>query len=135
MELKAHGYWLVVVTNQPDVARGTSSRELVEAIHEHLKIELGLDAVFSCFHDDADRCDCRKPGPGMLLRAAQELGIDLKSSFMVGDRWRDIEAGRRAGCRTIWIDGGYLEQQAVNYHFRVESLAEAAAIIRAQTEP
>src|SRR5277367_4345983 len=66
--LKKHGYRLVVVTNQPDVARGTSSRELVEAIHAHLKIELGLDAVLSCFHDDADRCECRKPSPGLLLQ-------------------------------------------------------------------
>jgi D-glycero-D-manno-heptose 1,7-bisphosphate phosphatase len=132
MELKAHGYWLVVVTNQPDVARGTSSRELVEAIHEHLKIELGLDAVFSCFHDDADRCDCRKPGPGLLLRAAQELGLALTSSFRVGDRWRDVEAGRRAGCRTFFIDRGYAEKSPDSCDYRVGSLAEAVRIISTQ---
>jgi D-glycero-D-manno-heptose 1,7-bisphosphate phosphatase len=128
-ELKAQGYWLVVVTNQPDVARGTSSHELVEAMHEHLKVELGLDAVFSCFHDDADRCDCRKPAPGMLLRAAQQLGIDLKSSFMIGDRWRDMEAGRRAGCRTFFIDCGYAEKSPDSCDYRVGSLAEAVRII------
>jgi D-glycero-D-manno-heptose 1,7-bisphosphate phosphatase len=131
-ELKAHGYRLVVVTNQPDVARGIFARELVEAIHEHLKVTLGLDAVFSCFHDDADGCDCRKPAPGMLLRAAQELGIDLKSSFMVGDRWRDVEAGRRAGCRTFFIDCGYAEKSPESCDFRVGSLAEAVRIISTQ---
>ena len=133
-ELKAHGYWLVVVTNQPDVARGTSSRELVEAIHEHLKVELGLDAVLSCFHDDADRCDCRKPRPGMLLRAAREMGIDLRSSFMVGDRWRDVEAGRRAGCRTFFIDYGYVDKSPDSCDYRVESLAEAVRIISTQRD-
>jgi D-glycero-D-manno-heptose 1,7-bisphosphate phosphatase len=133
-ELKMHGYWLVVVTNQPDVARGTSSRELVEAMHAHLKLELGLDAVLTCFHDDADRCDCRKPSPGLLLRAAQELGIDLESSFMVGDRWRDVEAGRRAGCRTFFIDRGYAEKPPESCDYRVASLAEASRIILTQRD-
>ncbi len=133
-ELKAHGYLLVVVTNQPDVARGTSSRELVDAIHEQLRIELGLDAVLTCFHDDADGCDCRKPSPGLLLRAAQELGIDLKSSFMVGDRWRDVQAGRRAGCRTFFIDCGYAEKSPDCYDYKVRSLADASRIILAQPD-
>ncbi|HEY3852548.1 MAG TPA: HAD family hydrolase [Steroidobacteraceae bacterium] len=133
--LKADGYALIVVTNQPDVARGTASLESVALIHARLQAGLALDAILTCFHDGTDACDCRKPEPGLLLHAAEAFNIDLSSSFMVGDRWRDIEAGRRAGCRTIWIDCGYLEQQAVNYHFRVESLAEAAAIIRGRTEP
>lgn len=128
-ELKMHGYLLVVVTNQPDVARGTSSRELVDAIHRQLKTGLGLDAVFTCFHDDADRCACRKPSPGLLLQAAQELEIDLQSSFMVGDRWRDVEAGRRAGCRTFFIDCGYAEKQPDSCDHRVRSLAEVSRII------
>jgi D-glycero-D-manno-heptose 1,7-bisphosphate phosphatase len=133
-ELKTHGYCLVVVTNQPDVARGTSSRELVEAIHAHLKVTLALDAVLTCFHDDADRCDCRKPSPGLLLRAAQELGIDLGSSFMVGDRWRDVEAGRRAGCRTFFINRGYAEKSPESCDYRVGSLAEASRIILTQRD-
>jgi D-glycero-D-manno-heptose 1,7-bisphosphate phosphatase len=133
-KLKTHGYRLVVVTNQPDVARGTSSRELVEAIHARLKLELGLDAIMSCFHDDADGCDCRKPRPGLLLRAALELGIDLDSSFMVGDRWRDVEAGRRAGCKTFFIDWGYAEKPPDSCDYRVESLAEASRIILAPSD-
>ena len=132
--LKAQGYSLVVVTNQPDVARGTSSRELVDSIHERLKGELGLDAIFTCFHDDADECDCRKPKPGLLFRAAHDLGIDLTSSFMVGDRWRDVEAGKRAGCRTFFVDCSYGERPPSSCDFRVGSLIEASRIILAQPD-
>jgi D-glycero-D-manno-heptose 1,7-bisphosphate phosphatase len=132
--LKAQGYSLVVVTNQPDVARGTTSREFVDTIHERLKRELGLDAIFACFHDDADECDCRKPKPGLLLRAARDLGIDLTSSFMVGDRWRDVEAGRRAGCRTLYVDCGYRESLSHSCDFRVGSLLEASGIILAESD-
>ena len=132
--LRARGYSLVVVTNQPDVARGTASRELVDGIHERLKDELALDAIFTCFHDDADECDCRKPKPGLLFRAARDLGIDLTSSFMVGDRWRDVEAGRRAGCRTLFVDCGYRESPPRSCDFRVGSLLEASGIILAESD-
>jgi len=127
--LKAHGYCLVVVTNQPDVARGISSRELVDSIHEQLKDELDLDAILACFHDSNDGCGCRKPKPGLLLRAADDFGIALSSSFMVGDRWRDVEAGKRAGCRTVFVDYGYDERPPSSYDFRVGSLIEASRII------
>jgi D-glycero-D-manno-heptose 1,7-bisphosphate phosphatase len=130
--MQAHGYALIVVTNQPDVARGTTSRELVDAIHDRLKSELGLDAILTCFHDDADECDCRKPKPGLLLRAARDYGIDLSSSFMVGDRSRDIEAGTRAGCRTFLIDRRYREEPITSCDYLVGSLHEASRIITAQ---
>jgi D-glycero-D-manno-heptose 1,7-bisphosphate phosphatase len=133
--LKASGYLLVVVTNQPDVARGTVPRSTVELIHERLKRELPLDAILTCFHDNADDCDCRKPKPGLLLRAAQELRIDLASSFMVGDRWHDVEAGQRAGCRTFFVDQDYEERQPTTQDFRVGSLCEAAGIVLALTGP
>ena len=132
--LKAQGYSLVVVTNQPDVARGTSSRELVDSVHERLKSTLDLDAIFTCFHDNADACDCRKPKPGLLYRAAHDLGIDLPSSFMVGDRWRDVEAGKRAGCRTFFVDCSYHERAPSSCDFRVGSLIEASRIILAQSD-
>jgi len=107
--LAALGYLLIVATNQPDVARGKQTREAVEALNVQLRRALPLDDVYVCFHDDADACECRKPKPGMLLQAAARYDIDLAASFMVGDRWRDIEAGRRAGARTIFIDHGYRE--------------------------
>ena len=130
--IKARGYSLVVVTNQPDVARGTSSRELVDRIHERLKSELDLDAILTCFHDNADACQCRKPKPGLLLQAALDFDIDLTSSFMVGDRSSDVEAGRRAGCRTLFIDRRYDEEPPSSCDFRAGSLIEASRIILAQ---
>lgn len=127
--LKAAGYWLVVVTNQPDVARGTTPKALVDGMNEWLKSALPLDKVLTCFHDGADKCDCRKPKPGLLLRAAHDLNIDLSASFMVGDRWRDIEAGKIAGCQTFFIDYSYDEKQPESYDFHVGSLFEATQII------
>jgi D-glycero-D-manno-heptose 1,7-bisphosphate phosphatase len=127
--LRARGYSLIVVTNQPDVARGTSSRALVDGLHERLRGLLPLDAILTCFHDDADGCECRKPRPGLLLRAARDLGIDLSLSFMIGDRWRDVEAGKRAGCRTVLVGRGYDEQAVITCDFCVGSLVEAAGII------
>jgi D-glycero-D-manno-heptose 1,7-bisphosphate phosphatase len=124
--LKAARFHLIVVTNQPDVSRGAQLQERVEAIHEMLASNLPIDAFKVCYHDDGDRCACRKPSPGMLQEAALERGIDLKASYLVGDRWRDIEAGRRAGCKTILIDYGYAERELNPPDHRVHSLAEAA---------
>src|ERR1039458_18263 len=97
--LRQAGFALYVVTNQPDVARGTQRRSIVEAMHAALRNVRPLDGFYVCYHDDADACECRKPKPGLLLTAAEEHGISLPVSYMIGDRWRDIEAGRRAGCR------------------------------------
>lgn len=127
--LKGAGYLLVVVTNQPDVSRGTMPRTLVDSMNARLMSELPLDAVRTCFHDGDDECECRKPKPGLLLAAARDFGINLTASFMVGDRWRDVAAGRQAGCRTFFIDYGYDEQQPTKYDFRVGALLEAAQII------
>ena len=107
--LRQAGYVLIVVTNQPDVARGTQRREVVEAINPPFVSAVGVDDLRVCYHDDVDACECRKPAPGMLLAAAEDWHVDLSSSFMVGDRWRDIEAGRRAGCRTVFV-GDHHEQ-------------------------
>jgi D-glycero-D-manno-heptose 1,7-bisphosphate phosphatase len=124
--LHAAGFLLLVVTNQPDVARRSQSQQTVERIHQHLLETLPLDEVFTCWHDDADACPCRKPAPGLLLTAAAKYGVDLNRSFMIGDRWRDVEAGRRAGCKTIWIDLGYDEKKpAEPPDLRASSLIEA----------
>jgi D-glycero-D-manno-heptose 1,7-bisphosphate phosphatase len=128
-QLREGGYLLIVVTNQPDVARGTQSREAVEAMHTALKAQLALDKISACYHDNKEACQCRKPAPGMLLDAAEEYSIDLAKSFMVGDRWRDIEAGERAGCTTIFIDYQYDEALTSLPDRTVGSLAEAAAWI------
>jgi len=124
--LAAAGYRLVVVTNQPDVARGTATRDGVEAIHRRLAAALPIDRFLVCYHDGGEGCACRKPRPGMLQAGAAELGIDLAASWMVGDRWRDVEAGQAAGCRTVFIDYGYAERQPARCDARVDSLEAAA---------
>ena len=127
--LRRAGFLIVVVTNQPDVGKGLVAREAVEAIHEALRRRLPLDAIKTCYHVDEDRCACRKPKPGLLLEAARERGIDLAQSVMVGDRWRDIEAGRAAGCRTILMRAQYDERPAEAPDAVVDSLDEASAAI------
>jgi D-glycero-D-manno-heptose 1,7-bisphosphate phosphatase len=129
--LKEAGFLLVVVTNQPDVGRGTIKQESVELLHTHLRRTLPVDRVEVCYHsgNEEPRCDCRKPRPGMLLRAARDLSIDLSASFMVGDRWRDIDAGHAAGCTTLLIDYQYDEALRLAPHYTAQSLAEAADTI------
>ena len=122
-------YLLVVVTNQPDVARGTAKREDVELINSFLSSQLPIDDFKSCYHDSGDKCGCRKPLPGALLDAAKEYDIDLSKSFMVGDRWRDVEAGASAGCKTFFINYRYAEKEPNAPDFIVSSLLEAKKII------
>jgi D-glycero-D-manno-heptose 1,7-bisphosphate phosphatase len=122
--LKVAGFATVVVTNQPDVARGRQTREVVEAMHSHLAELLSLDEFRVCYHDDQDGCSCRKPKPGLLM---QTPIYDLARSVMVGDRWRDVEAGRRAGCRAaVLIDYDYAgEELTAEPDVRFRSLAES----------
>jgi D-glycero-D-manno-heptose 1,7-bisphosphate phosphatase len=128
--LRVAGYLLIVITNQPDVARGTARREAVEAIHAALMARLPLDTVLTCFHDDVDRCLCRKPHPGLLYQARDAFDIDLSESVVVGDRWRDIKAGISAGCRTVFIDYHYNEPRPPEpLDFACGSLDEAATWI------
>ena len=130
-KLKQAGYLLVVATNQPEVGRGTLKKEMVEKIHAEMCRRLPIDRVEVCYHagKSDSECDCRKPKPGMLLRAARELGIDIEQSWMVGDRWRDVDCGHAAGCRTIFINRGYAEELRQKPHFSAGNLAQAADII------
>lgn len=129
-ELRTAGFRIIVVTNQPDVATGVQRRDTVEHIHAHLLERLGVDAIKACFHVDADHCACRKPKPGMLLEAAEEWDVDLSQSYMIGDRWRDVEAGHAAGCRTILVGDGYGERPA-SPDSVAGSLREAVGLILA----
>jgi D-glycero-D-manno-heptose 1,7-bisphosphate phosphatase len=132
--LKAAGFVMVVATNQPDVGRGTQTQAVVEAIHSHLRNLIpGIDHIEVCY--DAGGCappsPRRKPAPGMLLDAARTLRLDLARSWMVGDRWRDIDCGHSAGCRTIFIDFGYDEKLRFQPDFVVSNFPAAVAIILA----
>jgi D-glycero-D-manno-heptose 1,7-bisphosphate phosphatase len=134
-KLKQAGFLLIVATNQPDVGRGTLKRETVEMIHAEMCRQLPLDRVEVCYHPGQGRsdCDCRKPKPGLLVRAARELGIDLAQSWMVGDRWRDVDCGHAAGCKTIFIDRHYAESLKQKPTFSAGNLAGAADIILRET--
>jgi D-glycero-D-manno-heptose 1,7-bisphosphate phosphatase len=131
--LKVAGFRLIVVTNQPDVGRGTLSRATVEAMHEVLRRDLPtIDSIEVCYHAGArygEPCACRKPSPGMLLRAAVEFNLDLHASYLVGDRWRDVDCARAAGCRAIFIDCGYEEQLRAAPDFVAHTLTEAVDFV------
>jgi D-glycero-D-manno-heptose 1,7-bisphosphate phosphatase len=127
--LKAAGFKLVVVTNQPDVGNGLIAEDVVSEMHDRLRNAMPVDAIKACFHIQSAECECRKPKPGMLLEAARELQIDLARSYMVGDRAGDIEAGEAAGCRTVFIDLDYRERRPVAPTFTVRSISEAADCI------
>jgi|SRR4051794_20340206 D-glycero-D-manno-heptose 1,7-bisphosphate phosphatase len=132
-QLTALNVPLIVVTNQPDVARGTQTREAVEEINAALRAKLPqLTAFYCCFHDTPDQCACRKPKPGLLTEAARAYNIDLGRSFMVGDRWSDVVAGQAAGCTTILIDLPYSKGEKCNPDYRAADLSEAARIIVTQ---
>jgi D-glycero-D-manno-heptose 1,7-bisphosphate phosphatase len=124
--LREAGFLLLVVTNQPDVARGKQTQGAVEAMHEMMAAKLPVDAFIVCYHDDRDDCPCRKPKPGLLRIGAARHQVDLATSFMVGDRWRDVDAGAAAGCRTILLDCQYAERGPTSPpDATVSSLAEA----------
>ena len=127
--LKAEGFATVVVTNQPELARGNVDSATMDAMHARLRAVMPIDAVYVCPHDSADGCDCRKPAPGMLLRAAADLDLDLAASYMVGDRWRDVGAGRAAGCTTVLIERGYTEPERIEPDLIAGDVAVAAALI------
>lgn len=150
--LQEAGFALVAVSNQAVVARGLISEAGLEALHGHLQALLvaqgapPLDGFYSCPHHPAATlpayrtdCACRKPRPGLLLLAAEELGLDLAASFMVGDRPSDLQAGHRAGCRSIWIQSGRHADRPIEspepldpevpVAFTCATLAEAAAWI------
>lgn len=135
--LAGAGFVLVVATNQPDVGRGTQSRSVVEAMHAKLLEAVpSIARVESCYAPGLDKSAPpdrrRKPEPGMLLDAASALNVDLSRSWMVGDRWRDIECGKRAGVRTVFIDFGYDEELRSPPDFIVKSFREAADVILKQ---
>jgi D-glycero-D-manno-heptose 1,7-bisphosphate phosphatase len=133
--LKSAGFLVIVVTNQPDVATGITPRDTVDTMHGEIRRRLGVDDIEVCFHTDRDDCACRKPKPGMLLEASGKHGIDLRRSWMVGDRWRDVDAGREAGCATVFIDYDFVQERPVKADKIVRSLDEATEYILTTTAP
>jgi D-glycero-D-manno-heptose 1,7-bisphosphate phosphatase len=127
--LKRNEFLPVVVTNQPDVARGLASKNQTNAINSFIGKCVSIEFFYTCFHDESDFCVCRKPLPGLIHLAAVDLNIDVTTSFLVGDRWRDIEAAQAAGCRSFFIDYSYPEKTPSLPFTRVLSLLQAVQII------
>jgi D-glycero-D-manno-heptose 1,7-bisphosphate phosphatase len=125
---KEIGFLNIIVTNQPDVARGLMKIEDLDDMHALIKKSLPIDDIYVCPHDDSDNCSCRKPKPGMLLDAAKKWDIDLCRSFLIGDTWKDMEAGKAAGCKRILIDALY--NKGVSCDYRVRDLKEAETIVK-----
>jgi len=131
--LKELGFLLLVVTNQPDVARGAQTMEELGAINQVLEEALPLDAILICPHDSGDECPCRKPKPGLLLFGAEKFELSLPDCYMIGDRWRDMDAAEAAGVPGVWIDYAYRERgPAVPPAARVTSLRDAVEWIVTQ---
>jgi D-glycero-D-manno-heptose 1,7-bisphosphate phosphatase len=122
------GFLNIVITNQPDVARGKTSKLVVEEINNFLIHNLAIDSIKTCYHDNLDFCGCRKPAIGSFIKSKLEYDIDLSQSYMIGDRSSDIEAGKKAGCKTIYVDYNYSEKILIAPDYRVDSIAEGLKI-------
>ncbi len=134
LRLRVAGFLNVVVTNQPDISTGKQRPEVLAEMHSRLMRDLAIDSIRVCVHVESDNCACRKPRPGMLVDAAAELGIDLASSSLVGDRWRDVAAGQAAGCKCYFIDYDYAEKRPEKPYVAVKSLSESVdGILSART--
>ncbi len=132
IRLKNHGFLIIVVTNQPDIGNGLAQPSEIEAMHRQLRDLIPVDEIHICPHKQTENCECRKPRPGMLLAAMQEQKIDLKRSWMIGDRTSDVEAGKRAGCLTAFIDRNYaIETTEPGATITVSSLSDAVDTILA----
>ena len=127
--LKKLNFICLVVTNQPDVQRGKIKKNTIIKMNNFLKKKIELDDIFVCYHDDQDNCNCRKPKPGLLLQARKKWNVDFKKSFIVGDRWRDIQAGKKVGCKTIFLDYKYKDIKPKNPDFVTDTLLNATYII------
>jgi len=126
---KEMGFLNIVFTSQPDISRGNLKIEDLEKMHKLILETLPVDDIKFCPHDDIDNCFCRKPKPGLILEASKEWSVDLKKSWVIGDRWKDIEAGKAAGCKTIMMRKKY-NKDYKDYDFGVNSLIKTVEIIK-----
>jgi D-glycero-D-manno-heptose 1,7-bisphosphate phosphatase len=127
--LSKMGYYIIVVTNQPDISRKLMSQDTSDEINNWLAYCLPIDKIYTCPHQDSDNCNCRKPKTGLFLEAQQEYGIDFSKSWMIGDRKSDIEAGKNLGCKTIFLDKHYREDKPIDVDFTIKNIEEIVEII------
>jgi len=129
LEFLSKEYFIIIITNQPNIARKTQSQNSVNKINRYLKSQLQIDDFFVCPHSNEDNCNCRKPKTGLILQAVEKYDIDLSQSYLIGDRKSDIECGVNTGCRTIFVDYGYQERQPKS-EFVVKSVKEIINIFK-----
>ncbi len=122
--LKKKKFIIIVVTNQPDIKRGKMTKYSLKTINTKIKNFFLIDEIYVCIHDINDKCSCRKPKPGMLKKASKKWDIDLKKSFLVGDRFKDIQAGNSVGCTTIFIDYNYNETKPKSYDYKYKNISK-----------
>ncbi len=122
-------YLLIMITNQPDVSRKKIKKLKVDEINILIKKKLNLDDVFVCYTDN-DKSKFRKPNPGMILKAAAKYNINLKKSYFIGDRWKDIDAGRKAYCKTVFIDHNYNEKLNLKPNYKIKKFKEVLSFIK-----
>lgn len=127
---KSLNFLNIIFTNQPDITRNNLNIQELEKIHKFLMENLPIDRIEVCPHDDKDNCFCRKPKPGLILQAAQKLNIELSKSYVIGDNWKDIKAGKAAGCKTFLIRSEYNKDYKEDYDFEISNLKEAVEIIK-----
>ena len=132
LRLKKLNFACLVVTNQPDVGRNLISKNTLEKMHNKLKKKIHIDEIYVCTHIKDQNCFCRKPNPGMILDAAKKYQIDLKKSFLIGDRASDIEAGQEANCRSIFLDKKNYEKPPNKQEATFNNLTEATDYILEQ---
>ena len=124
-KLKKLNFLCILITNQPNVSRGKIKKEIVKKMNNFIKKEIKLDDIFVCYHDDKHNCSCRKPKAGLIIKASKKWGIDAKKSYMIGDRWKDIYAGKKVGCKTIFINNNYKNDKRVKADLSFNSLSKA----------
>lgn len=127
---KKMGFLNIVFTNQPDISRGFLKIEDLEKMHKIISETLPIDEIKFCPHDNQDNCSCRKPKPGLILEAVKKWSIDLKKSYVIGDGWKDIGAGKAAGCKTFLLRREYNKDYQEDYDFEVDNLKKTVEIIK-----
>lgn len=122
------GYIVIVITNQPDVANNIVTKNKVDKINKYLKSEVMFDDIFVCYHNGNDNCNCRKPKVGLFIEAKTKYNIDFSKSYMIGDRWKDMEAGEKVGCKTIFIDNNYEEKKPIGPDYTFNKVSDIGKV-------
>ena len=130
--LRDAGFLCIVFTNQPELANGELASSDLDEMHRAMRAAIPLDDVYVCPHDKSEGCRCHKPATGMLDDAAVRWDVDLATSFVIGDRWRDIGAGRAAGCYSILLDRPYSACEVADA--RVQTLTEAVDMVLSRAD-